>query len=338
MPHFFGGSAIPMLSATVRSGKRDSSWNTLTIPARLAAAGVGSTMGLPASSIVPASGFTTPATTLISVDLPAPFSPRTAWMRPRAHSRRASATARTPPYRFEMPSKRSSGVMLLGAFRLLIGLRFAHDLFSGEADLARGKRVPDEEVVGESRIEVRALLDVRVLDVRRGQRDRLRDLFALERGDRRLDRHRDLGRARPCRGAMQPLRRVLGAQLAEAVLGLAGDRDHRMPRVEEGAHGTGRAALHIDAGEILVDGDRVGGRLLRRAVIPLADHLDHLELLARFVQDLVKPVVPIAIDRVPRGPADLEELAAVGFDLLEQPLRRETAELDLVHVDDDVVI
>ena len=115
MPHFFGGSAIPMLSATVRSGKRDSSWNTLTIPARLAAAGVASTTGLPASSIVPASGFTTPAITLMSVDLPAPFSPRTAWMRPRAHSRRASASARTPPYRFEMPSKRSSGVMLLGA-------------------------------------------------------------------------------------------------------------------------------------------------------------------------------------------------------------------------------
>ena len=61
-------------------------------------------------------------------------------------------------------------------------------------------------------------------------------------------------------------------------------------------------------------------------------------IAARFVQDLVKPVVPIAIDRVPRRAADLEELAAVGLDLLEQPFRRETAEIDLVHVHDDVVI
>ena len=87
-----------------------------------------------------------------------------------------------------------------------------------------------------------------------------------------------------------------------------------------------------------MDGDRIGGGLLRRAVIPLADDLHHLELLPRLVQDLVKPDVPIAVDRVARGAADLEQLAAVGLDLLEQPFRRETAEIDLVHVDDDVVI
>ncbi len=88
---------MQMLSATLRSGSSDSSWNTLTMPARLAAAGLSSTRGWPESSMVPASGLTTPAITLMSVNLPAPFSPSTAWMRPRPHSRRASSRARTPP-------------------------------------------------------------------------------------------------------------------------------------------------------------------------------------------------------------------------------------------------
>ena len=43
---------------------------------------------LPSSSIVPSSGATTPAMILISVDLPAPFSPSTAWMRPALDARR----------------------------------------------------------------------------------------------------------------------------------------------------------------------------------------------------------------------------------------------------------
>ena len=41
----------------------------------------------PSSTIAPLSGRTTPASTFISVDLPAPFSPTTAWMVPRSTSR-----------------------------------------------------------------------------------------------------------------------------------------------------------------------------------------------------------------------------------------------------------
>ena len=57
----------------------------------------------PSSSMRPSSGATTPAMILISVDLPAPFSPSTAWMRPastgearrpRARARRRSASRR----------------------------------------------------------------------------------------------------------------------------------------------------------------------------------------------------------------------------------------------------
>ncbi len=51
----------------------------------------------PSSTMRPASGLTTPDRILISVDLPAPFSPRMAWMRPAEIARSASSSARTPP-------------------------------------------------------------------------------------------------------------------------------------------------------------------------------------------------------------------------------------------------
>ncbi len=75
---------IEMLSATVRCGRSDSSWKIQAIPASVAAAGLRNVTDRPSSSIVPESGCTTPAMILIRVDLPAPFSPSTAWMRPRS--------------------------------------------------------------------------------------------------------------------------------------------------------------------------------------------------------------------------------------------------------------
>src|SRR3954465_6556805 len=45
----------------------------------------------------------------ISVDLPAPFSPRTAWISPAATSRSMSAFATTVGYDFVMPRSDSSG-------------------------------------------------------------------------------------------------------------------------------------------------------------------------------------------------------------------------------------
>ena len=65
--------------------------------ASVAAAGLRNVTGWPSNLKVPESGWTTPAITIISVDFPAPFSPRTAWVSPRTHSNRASSSARTPP-------------------------------------------------------------------------------------------------------------------------------------------------------------------------------------------------------------------------------------------------
>ena len=82
-----GGWEIAMLSATLRSGTSDSSWKMQAMPAALASAGEVKRTSRPSSSMRPSSGATTPAMILISVDLPAPFSPRIAWMRPASTTR-----------------------------------------------------------------------------------------------------------------------------------------------------------------------------------------------------------------------------------------------------------
>ena len=64
----------------------------------------------PSSSRRPSSGATTPAMILMSVDLPAPFSPRMAWMRPaRTTARRYPAPARRHSASRRRPSERSGG-------------------------------------------------------------------------------------------------------------------------------------------------------------------------------------------------------------------------------------
>ena len=92
-----GGEAIEILSATERSGISDSSWKMQTTPAALAADGVAKLTSSPSRRMLPASGCTTPATILIRVDLPAPFSPSTAWILPRSQAKSTSSSARTPP-------------------------------------------------------------------------------------------------------------------------------------------------------------------------------------------------------------------------------------------------
>ncbi len=88
---------MEMLSATERSGISESSWKMQTIPARLAAGGSAIVTSLPVRRMVPESGCTTPETILISVDLPAPFSPRMAWIEPWRQAKSTPSRARTPP-------------------------------------------------------------------------------------------------------------------------------------------------------------------------------------------------------------------------------------------------
>ena len=88
---------MEMLSATLRSGSSDSSWNTQTMPRACACAGPSSRTAVPSTSTLPAVGCTTPETTLISVLLPAPFSPMIAWMEPARHASTPWVSAATAP-------------------------------------------------------------------------------------------------------------------------------------------------------------------------------------------------------------------------------------------------
>ena len=88
---------MQMLSATDRSGSSDSSWNTQTMPCACASPGLRKRTACPSRRISPSVGATTPEMILISVLLPAPFSPITAWIEPAAQASEASDSATVEP-------------------------------------------------------------------------------------------------------------------------------------------------------------------------------------------------------------------------------------------------
>ena len=90
-------NATRTFSATVKSGSSAGCWWTMAMPSWAAVAGVRRSTRAPSTSIVPLSGATVPEATFIRVDLPAPFSPRRAWISPAATSSVTSVRARTGP-------------------------------------------------------------------------------------------------------------------------------------------------------------------------------------------------------------------------------------------------
>src|SRR5919108_5865876 len=78
-------------------------------PAACAACGCANETSWPSIRIVPASGGYTPARIFIRVDLPAPFSPTTAWISPACRSRSTPCSTSTPTKLFVMPRISSSG-------------------------------------------------------------------------------------------------------------------------------------------------------------------------------------------------------------------------------------
>src|SRR5580704_3506810 len=98
-----------------------------------------------------------------------------------------------------------------------------------------------------------------------------------------------------------------------------------MMRIDKRLDCASGTALGVNAVEFLVDRNRVGNSFLSGAIIPLSDDFDYLELLARFIEDLVESVVPVAVDRVSRRAAHLKELAAISLDLFQEPTRCEPA-------------
>src|SRR6478672_3717383 len=74
------------------------------IPRRRAASGSCLAARPPPTSRRPSSGAIAPARILISVDLPAPFSPTIAWTSPASTSNDTPRRARMPAYAFESPA------------------------------------------------------------------------------------------------------------------------------------------------------------------------------------------------------------------------------------------
>src|SRR3954453_21135205 len=92
-----------MFWATVRLGTRLNSWNTMPMPAALAAWIDVRSTSRPLIRICPASLVYTPCKIFISVDLPAPLPPARAWISPRATSKSTPFRTTTPSKLFLMP-------------------------------------------------------------------------------------------------------------------------------------------------------------------------------------------------------------------------------------------
>ena len=76
-----------MLAATVRCGQSTTSWWTTFMPSAIASCGDPRATGFPRHRISPLVRAIAPDRSLIKVDLPAPFSPTTAWTSPCMTSR-----------------------------------------------------------------------------------------------------------------------------------------------------------------------------------------------------------------------------------------------------------
>src|SRR3989442_8135757 len=106
---------MKMFSATERSGKTIGYWSTAAIPRACASSPLPTRPWRPSTKTSPPSGCTTPVMILMSVDLPAPFSPRSAWISPAWSAKETSSSAWVDPNRFETPRISRIGVPGLDA-------------------------------------------------------------------------------------------------------------------------------------------------------------------------------------------------------------------------------
>src|SRR6476619_1265546 len=84
----------------------------MAIPAARAAAGVENAASVPSKTTVPALAGRVPARMFISVDLPAPFAPQTAWTSPASAEKSTWSSASTPGNRRVSPRVSRSGIVL----------------------------------------------------------------------------------------------------------------------------------------------------------------------------------------------------------------------------------
>ena len=95
-PARVGSRPMKTLAAASRLSKRFSSWCTKAMPAPSDWPTVREACSAPPITTVPAEGATTPPSTFMSVDLPAPFSPMSPTTSPGWTARLTPFSARTP--------------------------------------------------------------------------------------------------------------------------------------------------------------------------------------------------------------------------------------------------
>src|SRR5215207_9465622 len=133
-------------------------------------------MSCPPSVTVPEVGGRSPESRLVSVDLPAPLGPMTAWMWLRQRSTDTSFTAARPPKRLvRFFALRSSSVM--ANLRLVFALG---EFFNQAQDAARRKR--DQQHNEEAHPQLPVLAQVDAADLRQVLED-MQQIFKRKRAD-----------------------------------------------------------------------------------------------------------------------------------------------------------
>src|SRR5262245_133669 len=107
-----GRSPSAMFSAIDSAGTSRRSCGMVTMPAAIASWGLVKWHSSPSRRTTPRSGRWTPPRMRISVDLPAPFSPTTAWISPNATSKSTPSSATVAPNRLLTPSALTAGPVI----------------------------------------------------------------------------------------------------------------------------------------------------------------------------------------------------------------------------------
>src|SRR6516225_6998799 len=107
-----GRSPSAMFSAIDSAGTRRRSCGMVTMPAAMASWGLAKWHSSPSRRTTPRSGRWTPPRMRINVDLPAPFSPTTAWISPYATSKSTPSSATVAPNRLVTSSALTAGLVI----------------------------------------------------------------------------------------------------------------------------------------------------------------------------------------------------------------------------------
>src|SRR5215208_1597346 len=118
------------------------------MPRRCASAGEERRISSPARWMAPSSGGNTPVTIWMSVDLPAPFSPTSAWISPGRTVRSTPSRATTPPNRLRSPATARSASLPTFAGSDMLGQELRWQLVGPPVVGLVGLRHPDRLVGG----------------------------------------------------------------------------------------------------------------------------------------------------------------------------------------------